>query len=578
MSAVDPVTLEVIKHGFVAAADEMKINLMRTAYNPIIYEVLDFSVGLFNENGDMVSQAAGLPIFLGNLTPSVKQIMEDVGTENMEPGDIYLINDTYSVGTHLNDVVACGPIFDDDGTLLGFAASRAHWLDIGAVSPGGWTTDTTEIYQEGIRMRSITLYKGGKPVRDTFQLLYDNVRYADSVLGDLRAQVAASHTGARRYRDLVQRYGRDTVRAAVAEMFRQAEAESRRLIAAIPDGTYYAEAFMDDDGVGTRNPKVAVTVRIEGDHMTIDLTGSSPQVKGPINCGYAAALSGARIAFKAVTNPFSPVNEGTFANLDLVVPDDCMFNAKRPAPSAVYGLILMTLCDTIFKALSEAIPDRIPAAHYCDVSAHFLFGTDPRNGRPYLHVEASGGGWGAASFRDGESTLIAIADGDTRNVPVEILENRFPLRVQRYALREDSGGPGRFRGGLGHYRDYLILDHDAALTTTQERSQMPAWGLFGGKSGAPNRVVINPGSPDEVVIQKCTGHPVPAGSIVSVQTGGGGGYGDPLERDPEAVRLDVARGYVTLEAAERDYGVVIDPETLAVDEEATRARRAARGA
>lgn len=549
--SVDPITVEVIRHGLAAASDEMKINLMRTAYNPIIYEVLDFSVGLFDASGDMVAQSAGLPIFLGNLTPSVKQIMEDVGTENMRPGDVYLINDTYTVGTHLNDVVVCSPIFlEDRSTLVGYAASRAHWLDIGAVSPGGWTTDTTEIYQEGIRLRSIQLYRGGELVTDIYRLLQDNVRYADSVLGDLRAQIAASRTGERRYVEIIERYGLDIVNAAIQEMFANEERASRAAISEIPDGVYTAESFMDDDGValGVNRP-VKVTVTIDGEDMTVDLEGSSPQADGPINCGWAATLSGARIAFKAISNPTSLVNEGTFRPLHLEIPEDCMFNAKMPAPSAVYGLILMTLCDTIFKALHPAIPDRIPAAHYADVSAIFLFGTDPDTGRPWLHVEAEGGGWGANHFRDGENAMIAIADGDTRNVPVEIVEAKYPLRIDRYALREDSGGPGQFRGGLGHYRDYHVLCDDCRITTTQERSQCPPWGLAGGEEAMTNRVVIDPDSPEPEIIQKCTGHPVGRNSIVSCQTGGGGGYGPVTDRPEEAIAMDILRGYVSESAA-----------------------------
>ena len=572
---IDPITVEVIRHGLAAASDEMKINLMRTAHNPIIYEVLDFSVGLFDADGDMVAQSAGLPVFLGNLSPSVKQIIADVGAERMRPGDVYLINDTYTVGTHLNDVVVCSPIFlADDTTLVGFAASRAHWLDIGAISPGGWTSETTEIYQEGIRLRSIQLYAAGELNRDVHRLLEDNVRYADSVMGDLRAQIAASRTGERRYREIVERYGLATVDAAIAEMFRLEEQAARAAIAAIPDGVYAAEAFMDDDGVvrdATRAVKVTVT--IAGDEMTVDLAGSSPQAAGPINCGRVATLSGVRIAFKAITSPLSLVNEGTFRPLHLVVPDDCMFNAKMPAPSAVYGLILMTLCDTIFKALHPAIPERIPAAHYCDVSAIFLFGTDPRHGRPWLHVEAEGGGWGANFARDGENVMIAIADGDTRNVPIEIVEAKYPLRIDRYAVRPDSGGPGRYRGGLGHFRDYHVLAEDCRITTTQERSKCPPWGLRGGGSAATNRVVVNPDGPAPLVIQKCTAHPVERDDIVSCQTGGGGGYGPPFERPVDEVRLDVLRGYVMVDAAERDYGVVIDPVTLAVDAEATARRR-----
>ncbi len=577
-AGINPITVEVLRHGFHAAADEMKLNLMRTAYNPIIYEVLDFSVGLFDDEGDMVSQAAGLPIFLGNLGPSVKQIIADIGPENMQDGDVYLINDTYTVGTHLNDVVVCTPIFLPGEPLpVGHAASRAHWLDIGAVSPGGWTTDTTEIYQEGIRLRSIQLYKGGELNRDVYRILADNVRYADSVLGDLRAQIAASRTGERRYVELIQRWGLHTVRDAIAAMYDAEEAAARAAVAAIPDGVYTAESFMDDDGVMLGlNRTVKVTVTVAGDELTIDLTGSSPQVAGPINCGWAATLSGARIAFKAITGPLSLVNEGSFRPLTLKVPDDSMFNAKLPAPSAVYGLVLMTLCDTIFKALADALPDRIPAAHYADVSAIFLFGTDPKSGAPWLHVEAEGGGWGANRFRDGENVMIAIADGDTRNVPIEIVEAKYPLRIDRYAVRPDSGGPGRYRGGLGHFRDYHVLANDCRITTTQERSECPPWGLFGGGPAMTNRVVVDPDSANPEIVQKCTGKPVAYDAIVSCQTGGGGGYGPAFDRLVDEVAADVLRGYVTVEGAARDYGVVIDPESGAVDEAATASLRAGR--
>jgi N-methylhydantoinase B len=575
MTTVDPITLEIVRHGLIAAADEMKINLMRTAYNTIIYEVLDFSVGLFDHNGDIISQAAGLPIFLGNLGEAVKVVSRDVGLENFEHGDIYLINDTYTSGTHLNDMTVISPVFVNDGEeLVGFTGSRAHWLDMGGRDPGGWLTDTTEIYQEGLRLRSVQLYEAGKPNRSIFQILRDNVRYADSVLGDLRAQIAAGRTGEQRFQAIVEHYGLETVKTCIAQMHDEGEQISRRAIAQMKDGVYTAEAFMDDDGVAVDQPKVKVTVTIAGDEMTVDLTGSEPQCAGPINCGLAATISGVRVAFKCVTSPFTPVTEGDFRPLKIIVPEDSMFNAKLPAPSAVYGIILMTLCDVIFKALAEAIPDRVPAAHYCDVCAVFIYGTDPRTGRPYMQVEPEGGGWGAFANRDGENVLIAIADGDTRNVPVEVLESRFPLRVERYEVRQDSGGPGKFRGGLGHYRDYLILDHDAFLTTVQERTKCPPWGLAGGKAAAVNALIVNPDTPEAESIKKVNAKPIKAGSRISVRTGGGGGYGNPFERDPELVRLDVVRGYVSQEAARRDYGVVLQPDTLAIDIEETQRLRA----
>ena len=575
MTTVDPITLEIVRHGLIAAADEMKINLMRTAYNTIIYEVLDFSVGLFDRNGDIISQAAGLPIFLGNLGEAIKVVSRDVGLENFEPGDIYLINDTYTSGTHLNDMTVISPVFVNDGEeLIGFAASRAHWLDVGGRDPGGWLTDTTEIYQEGLRLRSVRLYDAGKPNRSIFQILRDNVRYADSVLGDLRAQIAAGRTGEQRFQAIVERYGLETVQACITQMHNEGEQTSRHAVARMKDGVYTAEAFMDDDGVDVDQPKVKVTVTVAGDEMTIDLTGSEPQCTGPINCGLVATISGVRVAFKCVTSPLTPVTEGDFRPLKIIVPDDSMFNAQLPAPSAVYGIILMTLCDTIFKALAEAIPDRVPAAHYCDVCAVFIYGVDPRTDRPYMQVEPEGGGWGAFANRDGENVLIAIADGDTRNVPVEVLEARFPLQLERYEVRQDSGGPGKFRGGLGHYRDYLILDHDAFLTTVQERTKCPPWGLAGGKAAAINALIVNPDTPEAESIKKVNHKPVKAGSRISVRTGGGGGYGNPFERDPELVRLDVVRGYVSREAARQEYGVVLQPDTLAIDVEETQRLRA----
>lgn len=569
---IDPITVEVIRNGLIAAADEMKINLARTAYNPIIYEVLDFSVGIFDEQGNMISQAAGLPIFLGNLGEAIKTVMADIEVENFRPGDVYLINDTYTTGTHLNDVTAINPIFAD-GVLIGFAGSRAHWLDVGSASPGGWDPSATEIYKEGLRLRSIQLYEAGKLNRSIYQILKDNVRYSDSLMGDLRAQIAAAHTGERRFKDLVARFGLETVKGAIAEMLRQGEMQTRQAIAEMKDGVYTAEAFMDDDGVAIDSPRVGVTVTIKSDEMTIDLTGSAEQLVGPLNCGLAATISACRVALKAVTSPLTPVNEGCFKPLKVIVPDNCMFNAKIPAPSGIYGLILMTLADTIFQALAPAITEKIPASHYCDVCAVFLFGTDPKTKAPYIHVEPEGGGWGAAPFRDGENVLIAIADGDTRNVPVEVIESRYPLRMVRYEVRQDSGGAGQYRGGLGHYRDYEILGHDTRMTTTQERSKFPPAGLFGGRPGHTNRVVINPGTAQEEIIQKCTAFELRKGDIVSVQTGGGGGYGNPLDRDHQVVLLDVARGYVSGEAARREYGVVLDPETLVVDMAVTEALR-----
>ena len=562
-SSIDPIMLEIIRHGLIAVAAEMKINLMRTAYNTVIYEVLDFSVGLFDRDGNMIAQTSGLPIFLGNLGQAIRVLKQDVGESSLRAGDVYLTNDSYAVGSHLNDVNVIEPIFDD-GTLVGFAVSRAHWIDVGGRDPGGWFSDTTEIYQEGIRLRSIRLYEAGEINRSVMQFIEDNIRYSESVLGDLRAQIASCHTGRDRFLDIIKRYGRDTVMLAISEIQRQAEAATRLAISNMKDGIYSAESFMDDDGVAIDRPAVCVTVTVAGDHMVIDLTGSSPQVKGPINLGLPGTISACRVALKCLTSPNSPVAVGAFVPLRVIVPEDCMFNAKPPAPCAVW-IIAITLIDTIFKALSKALPAAVPAGQYGDVAAIFIFGKDPRDSRPYLIVEPEGGGWGAFRNRDGESVLIAIADGDTRNIPVEVFEKRYPLEVVRYAVREDSGGPGQYRGGLGHYRDIRVVGHQANITATLERSKCPPWGLAGGHSGVPNTLIVNPGKTNEEGHQKVSALPLGDGDVVSVRTGGGGGYGVPTKRDPASVREDVIDGYVSLEAAREIYCVAFLGENLEID-------------
>lgn len=583
MARVDPITLQIIHHALVAAAEEMKINLTRTAYNPIIYEVLDFSVGLFDPDGEMAAQAAGLTLFLGNLGAAVKTVIADVKARGWEfsPGDVYLINDTYVTGTHLPDVVTVVPVFwppdagDGSGSpvLLGFAAARAHWLDIGGYRPGAWFSDTTEVYQEGLRLRSIRLYHRGEPDPCIFQILRDNLRYPDKMMGDLRAQIAACRTGARCWQELAGKFGANTLVEAVAELQRQGERKARAAIAALPKGEFFAEGFLDDDGVKVDRPRIRLRVEVTEDAITFDLTGSSPQCAGPVNCGPQSTLAACRIAFKALTDPLGPANDGYFRPLRLILPDDCFLNAREPAPASLYGSGPRLLIELIIRALAPVIPERVVAGQYGDICTFCLFRTpDGGDAEGFTFIEPSAGGWGAGAHQDGESVLIVITNGDTRNIPVEIIENKYPLRIEQYELRPDSGGAGAQRGGLGQIRTFRLLE-PMSLTATFGRSKLPPWGLFGGLPGATNRVVLHPGSEREQVIQKITGLPLAAGDVVSAQTGGGGGFGDPLERDPERVLADVRGGYVSPEMAERLYGVVLRDGGVAVDQEATRRRR-----
>jgi N-methylhydantoinase B len=557
---MSPTDVEVIRHAFIAAADEMKLNLMRTAYNPIIYEVLDFSVGVFDRRCRMVAQADGLPIFLGSLGAAVRCVVDDVGEEAFEPGDLYLCNDPYMQGNHVNDVTTIEPVFDDNG-LLCYVSTRAHWLDIGGKDPGG-SIDSTDVVQEGLWFRSIPLYREGQLNEGVWRIIEYNVRYTKNMLGDLRAQVAASRTGAARVREIFGRHGLDAVEAAVETIIAQSERRARNAIASIPDGVYEAEECIDGDYLDSGPLPVKVKVIVESDSLMVDLSEVGEQAIGPVNCGLPAAIASCRIAFKAFAAPASPATEGDFAPLTVLAPEGTRYNACYPAPTFLYA---KGLTDAVVKALTLASPERGIAGNYDDLSGFMLVGNDPRTAELYIHQEPEVGGWGASAHADGESALIFIGDGDTRNSPVEMIEARFPVRVERHELRRDSGGPGRYRGGLGIVRDYRVLDHTATMLAIMDRTACRPWGLFGGGEGVSGEVLVTLGERSSSHVQAMN-TPVAPGSLVSVRTGGGGGWGNPFERDPEHVRRDVIAGYVGLAAARAQYGIVVDPKTLLVDE------------
>lgn len=559
-TTVDPITVEVIRHLFISAAEEMKINLARTAYNPVVFEMYDFAVGLFDRDANMIAQAPGLPVFLGTLRENVKVVTEDIGgVEKFRPGDVYLMNDPYTAGTHLLDVTCVSPVFHSD-SVIGFTAVKMHWLDVGGKDPGSWSNDTRNIYQEGIRFRSVKLYDGGRPVQPIFDFIKYNVRLGDSVLGDLRAQVASCKTGERRFAHIVSKYGDECVREAIEQFMGHAEKMTRMAIERIPDGVYTAEGFIDNDSLNLDRKllPVRVSVIVKGSEMTVDLSGSHEQNEGPINCGLATTISAVRVGFKCLTTPWLPINEGAFRPLTVHVPENSMFNAKYPAPVCQFGMHLMTLIDTMLKAVAPLLRGRVPAGHYSDLGVLSMSGIDPRNGQEFIHVDSSSGGWGACENWDGESTLIAIVDGDSKNIPAEIIEHRYPLRLLQFSLIPDSGGAGKWRGGLGHVRDFQSLADDLLVLTSIERHEYKPWGLFGGLDGGVNDALLNPGNWGEREVRKVTNFPLRKGEILSVRSGGGGGYRAAWERDPKKVLSDVTDGYVSPVAARSLYGVEVE--------------------
>jgi N-methylhydantoinase B len=577
-ATVDPITTEVIQNLFVSAANEMKVNLMRAAYNPVVFENCDFAVGIFDAHANMIAQAPGLPVFLGTLRENVKVVTEDIGgLDKFRPGDVYMMNDPYTSGTHLLDVTCVAPVFDG-GEVVGFSVAKMHWLDVGGKDPGSWSNDSQSIHHEGIRWRSVRLYDAGKPVEPVFQIIRYNVRVSESVLGDLRAQIAACRTGERRFAHILAKYGRETVLAAKEQFMNYAERMARLAIERIPAGVYQAEGYIDNDSLrlDRRLLPIRVTVRVKGSEMTVDLTGSQGQNEGPINCGLATTISAVRVGFKCVTTPWVPINEGSFRPLSVVVPEDSMFNARYPAPVCEFGIHLMTLIDTIVKALAPALPGKLPAGHYSDLGVLFFTGVDPQHGGEFIHLDSSSGGWGASEGMDGESCLIAIVDGDSKNYPVELVEHKFPLRIHQFSLYEDSGGPGKYRGGLGHVRDFQILTDNCQCFTTIDRHDYKPWGLGGGLEGAANDAILNPGAVGEREVRKVTNYPMQYGDVVRVLSGGGGGCGPPWERDPAHVLEDIRDGYVSPARARQDYKIASRQKgtQITIDEEATRQLRA----
>ena len=540
---VDPVTVEVIRNAFISIASQMNNNLARSAYTPIIYEMKDCSVGLFDARGNLLGQAPGLPIFLGSLEAAIDATLEHLGgAETCRPGDVYAVNDSYMVGSHLNDVNVISPIFHS-GELVGFGATKAHWLDIGAKDPGQ-AMDSTSIYQEGYRIAPVHLYREGKPERGMLDFLTRNSRLPRSIWGDMHAQIAACRTGERGLAELIDRFGLDTVTAAAEVIFDQCERLDREAVASIPDGVYETDGEMDSWGPGGDPVYVKVVVTVEGEEIRVDLDGSAPMTPGCMNCGLAQTEAAANLAFKMLINSDVPVTAGTFRNLTLSAPEASVFDAREPAACQYYYPHLGMMIDLFIRALAPAVPERVVAGQAADPMNVLFSGPNPRTGEDFVVGEATAVGWGAYQGGDGTNGLINYGGGDLKNIPVEVMESRYPIRVHQYSVWPDSGGRGRWRGGLGVLRDYEVLADDITVSTWFERTRTPAWGLFGGEDGAATNVTLTADG-ETVPLLKANQIPAPKGSRLHVATGGGGGYGVPEERDPELAAQDAIDGYST---------------------------------
>jgi N-methylhydantoinase B len=555
-SAADAVTVEIVRNGLFAVTEEMKTNLMRTAYNLIIYEALDFTVGLFTKEGDSISIGLGLPMFIRGMSETVKAKIRHFGLEDIHPGDILVTNDAYTTGSHLNHFTFTMPVFHE-GELIGFTCCMAHWLDVG----GTLGQITTDIYSEGIQIPIVKYRRKGEVNQDLVDIIGMNVRLTERAMGDLRAQITAITTGERRYLELVQRYGWPAVKSAIEQIMDHSEALARANTLSIPDGVYEAESFMDDDGleVGTRIP-IRVKVIVKADEMTIDFSDVSKQVRGFYNSGFTTGVACAQVAYKCLTTPTDyPVNDGSFRPLKVIVPMGTVISAERPFPMRVWMTFPMTVIDTVFKALAQAIPDRAIAGHHADLVFPNIHGISPEDGRLFIvGIGPLGGGWGAKAHEDGVSATVCINDGDTHNSPSEQLEAKYPILVESYRLREDSAGPGRQRGGLGAEMVVQALS-PFSVTTRIDRVHCKPWGLHGGHEAAGNGIAIRKDGkwqedhPNAKIFNVRLGR----GDAYKMLSGGGGGFGDPSERDPELVAHDVREGYVSRERAKSVYKVAL---------------------
>ena len=566
----DPFALELIKNALVALADEMALTVYRTARSFVVKEALDFSTALFLADGQLIAQGTCLPFHLGAMPFAVRAAMRTYAGR-MHAGDLYITNDPYNGSTHLPDIVLVKPIFIAD-TLLGFSAALAHMTDIGGRIPGGNASDSTEIYQEGLRIPPSRLWRAGVPDEAMFRLIECNVRVPDKVLGDIRSLVAACVVGEREMTRLAQQYGVSEFERICRDLLDYTERFTRAEIGKLPKGTWNFVDFLDGDGLDPDPIRIEATVTIRSDNMTIDLTGSAPQVRGAINCVYPFTLSTALACVRSIVDLSIPNNAGYFRPIEVIAPEGSVVNPRPPAAVAARGITGIRIADAIFGALAQAVPDVLPACGSNAPDVGVSFGGIDENGEASVYLEFLLASWGGGPDRDGmdacTGTLVNYS-----NAPVEMIEADQPIVVERYAMVPDSGGAGRYRGGLALERHLRFRSNNATLQIRSDRRDHPPYGLAGGSCGAASDVTITRANGVEEACPAKFLTTVNRGDVLRVRLAGGGGHGDPRLRDPDAVLEDVLEGKMTAAHARAAYGVVVSGEPPAIDARQTAALR-----
>ena len=554
---LDQITLEVIRHGLVSITNQIDANIKRTAFSPYIYEYNDFAVGLVGADGQLIAQCTGgMPPFVADsVGMAVRDGLQIYGKARLHHGDVVLCNHAAVQGQHLNNTVMYTPIYvgPERSTLIGFFAINVHWIEIGGIQ-----SNSTDIFMEGLQLRSIKLWSKGEPIEEVYRIIENNTRMPDELMGDIAAQLAGCLLGRDLTAELADKYGLAAFNAAVERILDQSEAAARAFIRAMPDGAYRCDTWLDNDRSGSDEPvPIKVKVIVEGDGLTVDFSEIAEQAKGSINSGYyGGGQTIARVAFKYLMGAGEMANEGTFRPIKLVLPPGKLISADPTAPMFMYPTPFPTVIDAVIKALEQALPACVPGGHFGTHSGVRFYGR--RADGSFFDTHDSGhGGWGACATHDGAGPFRTMAHGDTRIIPLELQESLMPFRIEEFSLREDSAGAGRFRGGLGFRKRYRIL-RPCLLGTNLDRTKFPPWGVQGGKEAKPGRFMLTKaGSTTEQSVEKESAYRLEPGDLVSVETGGGGGYGSPADRPLDLIQRDLDGGYVTAAAAERDYRVRI---------------------
>ncbi len=574
----DPILLEIVKNAFATAAEEMGLAVVRSAYSTIVKEGGDASSAIFDRDGRLIAQSRGAPLYhLCSLRPTLWEVMKDFPPDTMNDGDVFACNDPYRGGIHSNDVMVFKPVFAR-GRIVAYTGVLIHVADLGGISAGGLPATATEMYHEGLVLPPVKLFDGGKPDDAVMKVIPANSRTPEKVMGDIRALVAADNVGAARLLALGKKYGFDELHAITSELLDYAERRTRQEIQKIPPGRYEGSFIIDDDGVENRLEGYAVrcSIGVEGSSFRADFTGTDKQAQGPINAAASQSMGGILFALRCFIDPTIPINEGCYRPLDILLPHGTLVNPRPPAACNARMATVVAIVEAMFQAFSKAYPQKAMAASG-NIHVYTMNGLDGGTGRVWTYMDGNHGGLGARLGKDGIDLggPMISGGGGGGGQAIEAYEMEYPVLFRRFELRRDSGGPGQWRGGLGLRREVKILESGAVTVRATDRCRFPPPGVFGGVQGLGGGWVVNMDAPNERHLPtKASGVPLAPGDSLTMLSSGGGGFGNPLRRDPRLILDDVLEQKVTLDGARRDYGVVIDSGTLDVDDEATQRRRA----